>query len=115
MSQLEMWTGVRDAVDDCDEIRQSEVVGHLLLAPHVHDGTVVALRIEQHPRRHLGFNRRNELAADREIRMVVVDSSGKVYRVDGDRCDPRPHLLQRGGNRFTIDPRFVRDDNLDVF
>jgi hypothetical protein len=88
-----MWPGVRSAVDDRDEIRQREVVCHLLLARHAHDGTVIALGIEQHPGWHFRFNRRDELAADRQIWMVVVDPGGKVGRVDGDRCDCGSHLL----------------------
>ena len=93
-SQLQMGTGLRGAVDDRDEIRKGEVVRHLLLARHAHDGTVIALRIEQHPRRRLRFNLRDELAADRQIGMVLVDPLGEVCRVDGDRCNLRPHLLQ---------------------
>ena len=40
-SQLQMGTGLRGAVDDRDEIRKGEVVRHLLLARHAHDGTVI--------------------------------------------------------------------------
>ena len=113
-SQLEMWTGVRGAVDDRDEIRQREVVRHLLLARHAHDGTVIALGIEQHPGWHFRFNRRDELATDRQIGMVVIDACGKVGRVDGDRGDPWPDRLQRGGYRFAIDSGLVRDNDLDI-
>ena len=45
--------------------------------------------------------------------MKVIDACGKVIRVDGDRSNPRPHLLQRNSDCFPRDPRLVGDEYLN--